>query len=285
MDIPLSVSIIMPAYKQAEYIKDAIDSVLSQTYPHWELIIVDDGSPDNVAEIANEYEKLDKRIKFYHTENKGVSAARNFAVSKSSGPFLLPLDADDKINPTYVEKAVRHFIEHPETDLVYCQWEYFGTDEKATPIKYHGYQRLLIENSIFNCAMIRKDTFLKAGGYDENMKTALEDWEFWIRYLTPQSNVYQISERLFFYRQKNSSRNTTSLTNNEANIYIYNKHKDLFLTFIGHPADAYLKINSQEREIKELQKIITSLNKRYYRLWYKKLWYKYIVRKHLEYYD
>lgn len=265
------VSVIMPAYKQAEYIGEALDSLLNQTYKGWEVIVVDDGSPDNVAQIVETYSKQDSRIKFYHTENHGVSAARNFAASKSEGEYLLPLDADDKIAPTYIQKCVEHFEKYPETTLVYCQWKYFGTKNKATPLRYKGYKHLLIENSIFNCAMFRKCDFDRVGGYDENMLSALEDWEFLIRLLNEDSVVYQIPEVLFFYRIKPVSRNTVSLHSYDVNNYIYEKHSGLFHRLYGKPIKAYTESFMYEQ--------------RYYNIWYKKLWYKYIVKDHLECYD
>ena len=129
--LPL-VSVLMPAYRQAEYIEEALDSLLKQTYTNWEVAIVDDGSPDNVAETVRKYTEKDSRIKFYHTENHGVSAARNYAASQTSGEFILPLDADDTFEPGYMEACVATFRENPDLKLVYCQWNMFG-DVKKTP--------------------------------------------------------------------------------------------------------------------------------------------------------
>ena len=83
----------MPAYNQRDYVSEALDSLLAQTYGRWEAIVVDDGSPDDVAEVVGAYVKKDPRIKFFHTENHGLPGARNFAVTQANGEFLLPLDA------------------------------------------------------------------------------------------------------------------------------------------------------------------------------------------------
>lgn len=269
-NLPL-VSVIIPSYNQAQYLGEALDSLLAQTYPDWEAVIVDDGSPDNVAEIAAEYTLKDSRIKFFHTENNGVSAARNFGVAQSSGEFILPLDADDKIDSTYIEKAINYFINNPSTDIVYCDWKYFGTETVAPPLKYSGYKNLLLQNSIFNGAVYRRKDFDRIGGYDENLKGALEDWEFLLRLLNPQSIVYQIPEKLFYYRIRESSRNNTTKDNIKFQHLIYRKHADLYDQHYGYP----IKIILEREEWK----------RRYYNVWYKKLWYKYIVRKHLEYFD
>lgn len=132
------VSVIMPAYGQAEYIAESLDSVIRQTYGNWEVIVVDDGSPDNVAGIVEAYSVSDSRIKFFHTENRGVSAARNFAVRQTSGEYILPLDADDTIEPTYLEKCVARFVEYPETDVVYCMWRFFGETTETPKLKYNN---------------------------------------------------------------------------------------------------------------------------------------------------
>ncbi len=225
------VSVIMPAYKQAQYIGDALDSLLNQTYTNWEVAVVDDGSPDNVESIAKEYAAKDSRIKFHHTENGGVAHARNYGVSVTSGSFILPLDADDLFSPDYIEKCIGIFMSHPKTSLVYCQWEFFGTKKKLTKLKYLGYRDLLIENTIFCSAMFKREDFIKAGGYDEKIPYGYEDWELWLRLLNENSIVYQLEERLFKYRIKDISRSEDAnkaknrlITNN----YIYNKHKDKY---------------------------------------------------------
>ncbi len=258
-EFPL-VSVIVPAYGQAKYLSDVLESLLSQTYKNWEAIIVDDGSPDDVLVIAEKYVSNDSRIRFYHTDNNGLCRARNFAIGKSSGEYILPLDADDKIASTYIEKCVERFMEYPETTLVYSQWQYFGTDRRTPALSYEGYKILLHRNSIFCSAMFRKNEFLLAGGYDENMIGGYEDWELWIRMLSPQSIVYQIPEPLFFYRQKEISRNKSAMNNQRLNSYIFTKHRDKYEKYIYDPLWAYDQADVWKRK--------------YLNIWYKKLWFK-----------
>lgn len=230
--LPL-VSVLMPAYNQADFVADALDSLLAQTYTNWEVAVVDDGSPDNVAEIVKTYCDKDSRIKFYHTENHGVSEARNFAASKSSGQYLLPLDADDTFSPTYMEKCVQAFESDPTLSLVYCDWRMFGATDWSPPVCYKGYKDLLSGNTIFCSAMIRKSDFDKTEGYDTKIPFGFEDWELWIRLLNDDSKVYQIPEKLFNYRIKEHSRSTDLNKEENERItreYIYNKHKDKYDT-------------------------------------------------------
>lgn len=224
------VSIIMPAYNQARYVEEAIQSVLSQTYNNWELIIVDDGSPDNVKEVASKYTDSETRIKFYHTDNHGPSAARNFGVKMSSGEFILPFDADDKIAPEYLEKCIREFREKPSTDLVYCRWQFFGDTRYTPELRYSGYRELLANNSIFCSAMYRRKDFDRVGGYDESIPFGLEDWEFWIRMLDAESEVTQLPDILFFYRRRKVSRSQKADIPDKSkvtmqHIYAHNREK------------------------------------------------------------
>jgi len=97
------VSILMPCYNQGEFLEEAVQSVLQQTYDLWECIIVNDGSTDNTDDVARQLAKKDERIKYFSQDNSGVCLARNLAASKAEGEFLLPLDADDFISDNYIE--------------------------------------------------------------------------------------------------------------------------------------------------------------------------------------
>lgn len=232
MDNKPLVSVLMPAYNQAEYIKDALDSLLNQTYRNWEVAVVDDGSPDNVAEIVKPYAEKDARIRFYHTKNGGVSCARNFAASVTSGEYIIPLDADDIFKPDYIEKCITAFQKNPELDVVYCQWKMFGAVHKTPELEYKGYRDLLIYNSIFCSAMYRRSDFNRIGGYDTEIPYGFEDWEFWIRLICDNSKVYQIPKQLFLYRIKSSSRSTGSKEEDKqatTHKYIFRKHMDLYM--------------------------------------------------------
>src|ERR1043166_2529650 len=107
INIQPEVSVIVPCYNQGEYLPEALESVLAQTFRNWECVIVSDGSPDNTAQVASLYAEKDSRIHFYDTEHGGVSAARNFAISKAKGEYILPLDADDKISCGYIEECLK----------------------------------------------------------------------------------------------------------------------------------------------------------------------------------
>ena len=241
------VSIIIPCYNHGEYIAETLDSVLGQTYNNWEAIILNDGSTDNSAEIAELYTKKDNRITLVNLPNGGVAKARNYGISIANGEFILPLDSDDIIEPTYIEKAIDVFNEHPDVKVVYCQWEYFGITTKTPPLQYVSYKKQLLYNAIFCSALFRKEDAVAIGGYDEKL-IGYEDWEFFIRLLDEDSIVYQIPERLFKYRIKAVSRNTEALNyNHSIDHYVFIKNIDIYLKFYNNPLDIFRQYERYER--------------------------------------
>ena len=117
MKSPL-VSVIIPAYKNAEFLSDAINSVLKQTYSHFELIIVNDASPDNTDEVVKTF--YDPRIKYIlHEKNKGLSAARNTGIRNSTGDYIALLDGDDYFHPDKLKAHVKFLKRHPDIDVTY----------------------------------------------------------------------------------------------------------------------------------------------------------------------
>ena len=115
MNNPL-VSVIVPCYKKVHFLPKTLNSILNQTYNNWECIIVDNGSPDNTVEVANFFASRDRRFKILSQENQGLAMARNNGIAASRGYFILPLDSDDMIESTYLEKAVDYFKKRPDYD-------------------------------------------------------------------------------------------------------------------------------------------------------------------------
>lgn len=201
------VSVIMPCYNQGEFVAEAIDSVLAQTYPCWELIVMNDGSSDHSERIILEYVQKDKRIKYFCQENAGVVVARNQAIKHAQGKYLLPLDADDKISNDYLERGVTYLDGHPECTLFYCHADYFGGVNEPFPVEYEGYPALLLVNKIFCTSLFRKEHFDLVGGYSTDFMDGYEDWEFFIRLLYHRDCVYQDEKTCFYYRRSERSRN------------------------------------------------------------------------------
>jgi glycosyltransferase involved in cell wall biosynthesis len=230
------VSVIMPCYNQGAYIQEAIDSVLAQTYTNCEIVIVNDGSTDE-ATIQKLHKLEEEGFNVITIANSGVSAARNIGIEVAKGEYILPLDADDRIAAAYVEEAIKILIEKPEVKLVYCDCEYFGTVTGLSTVPRFSIEGMLFENLIFNSAIIRKDDFKQSGGYDEAFLAGWEDWEFWLRFIHANEQVYKLPNTYFYYRIKNDSRNSAIKDEKRAlcEQQLYKKHFDLFLKINSKP--------------------------------------------------
>lgn len=259
------ISVIVPCYNQGEYLSDAFDSLIRQTYPTWEAIVVNDGSSDNTEEVALSYVHKDPRIQYVRQENKGVAAARNQGVSKASGEFILPLDPDDMLVPEFMEKCLNEFVQCPQCTLVYTQTYLFGVKNGLWELpSYSDYRSLLLGNCIVCTSLFRKKDFLRIGGYDETMRIGLEDWEFYIRLLNAGSVVRQVPAPLFHYRIKEVSRSTEcGKEDNYRKVifYIYRKHMERYAVYYGNP----LEIIQQQRNYERICQ-------KYYNEWYRRFW-------------
>lgn len=229
------VSVIIPCFNQGDYLAEALDSVMKQTFTDWECIIINDGSTDSTKDVADKYCQKDSRFIYIEQSNQGPSIARNTGILSSHGEFILPLDADDLIAPSYLSMAMDYFANHPETQIVYCKAKLFGAIEQEWDLPKYEYDSFIWLNSIFCTAFFRRSDYDKTSGYNPNMVYGFEDWDFWLSMLNKDSIVYQIDETLFFYRQKNKSRATTS-HEQMRNLYttIYNNHKEIYEPYCQH---------------------------------------------------
>lgn len=201
------LSIIIPTFNQEAYLSQTLLSVKKQNYNNWECIIVDDGSTDSTKKIVEKFITEDSRFTYYYQQNQGPSAARNYGISKSNGEYILPLDSDDLISANYIKDAIDILEKNPRVKLVYCEAVFFG--EKTGPwlLPDYSYKKMLLENVIFCSAVYRKSDYLKTKGYDNTMRSGLEDWDFWLSILKKEDSVFKISETHFFYRIRKMSRN------------------------------------------------------------------------------
>lgn len=194
----------MPCCNVGELLGKTLDSVLAQSFPAWECIIVDDGSTDSTSQRAAEYTEKDARFKYVYQENKGLAGARNTGVRNSCGKYILPLDGDDLIAASYVEKAVKILEEKEELKVVYAFARFFGAGSGIWRLRDYSYKQLLLGNRIFCSCVYRRADYDRVGGYDETMPV-YEDWDFLIRLLYPDGQVFRIPEVLFFYRTRQGS--------------------------------------------------------------------------------
>lgn len=241
------ISIIVPCYNYGNFLAECLTSVLNQKYSNFECIVVDNASTDNTKEVASEFSKKDKRFSYLFCDLKGVAHARNFGIKNSTGSYILPLDADDKIGSDYISKAIQYFEQNNNVEVVYCDAELFGHSSGSWSLPPYSFKDLLIENLIFCSAIYKRTSFDRVNGYDVNMKEGLEDWEFWITLLSFGGQVYKIPEIGFYYRIRKQSRNHTMEDETQLRLrtYIYNKHKALYDQYFNVPELIYqfYKIN------------------------------------------
>jgi glycosyltransferase involved in cell wall biosynthesis len=182
-----------------------VDSVQAQTCRAFEIIIVDDGS-DDAETIARLDQLAAKGLALLRTPNRGVAAARNQGIQAARGRYILPLDADDLIEPYYLEKAVRLLEDNAETAIVCCDAELFGDRSGILRLPEFSRERLLSENLLFASALFRKSDWKAAGGYCTAFRFGWEDWDFWIAMTKCGSQVVRIPETLLKYRIRHQSR-------------------------------------------------------------------------------
>jgi len=182
-DAPL-VSVVVPCYNQAHFLRNVIESVLAQTYPHVELVVVDDGSLNNGTDVFADYPVA----RYIRQENRGVAEARNTGFRASNGEFVLFIDADDRLTPNAVQEHLRCFAEHPEAGFVVGAIEYITGDGSylgaalSPVLEADHYKHMLAVNHIANtiAVMFRRSVLETVGGFKKYFSPA-EDYEFLLR--------------------------------------------------------------------------------------------------------
>lgn len=224
------VSIIIPCYNHGKFIDDAVNSVLNQTYQNFEIIIINDGSTNNKTnQILSNYNKP-KTLTIY-IDNQGPSVARNTGIKASSGKYILPLDADDKIDKSFIEKTVARLEEDDNIGIAYTGVKFFGSRYKNVYNNYKFPEALVI-NPIGNSSLFRRSDWEKVGGYNENMRKGWEDYDFWLSIIESGKKASFISEPLYHYRKHwhSNSRHSSLTVDKHKNCFldIYNNHKKLY---------------------------------------------------------
>lgn len=214
--VPARVSVVIPCYNMANYLPDAVVSVVAQTYPGWEMVIVDDGSTDDTPAMIESLQKKypTRRIRSVRQENAGLPAARNAGIRVATGEFVLPLDADDVLLPDALKRLLAVLDEHPEIGIAYPDYIKLGLEAGtvfAIPTEeYYDPQRAL--NGLPYCSLYRHTVWEQVGGYDVEMRGAIEDWEFWLHCLEHGVKALHVQEPLFAYRVRADSQSVTAET-------------------------------------------------------------------------
>jgi glycosyltransferase involved in cell wall biosynthesis len=207
-----AVSVIIPCYKQAEYLREAVGSVVAQTCTDWELVIVDDGSPDDTAATAEAIiaEHPGRAIRLLRKRNGGLSEARNDGIRSARGAYILPLDADDMLQPTMLEKTVGLLESNPDIAIAYTDLTHCGAVDRTIQAAEFDATKIPINNQLNYCSLYRREVWERCGGY-RSFHWGYEDWDFWIGCAAAGLRAVRIPEPLLLYRVKQESMYTAAL--------------------------------------------------------------------------
>jgi glycosyltransferase involved in cell wall biosynthesis len=207
-----AVSVIVPAYNVAEYVRPALESALAQTFTDVEVLVIDDGSTDETAAIAAEVCARDPRVRLIRQENRGLAGARNRALAHATGEYFALLDSDDLWEPTYVEAQLAIMRARPEVGVVTGNARFLGGRQNGLPARPYPDTRpdpdlaliLADEQAVFIMSMFRRAVYERIGGFDETMRTN-EDYDYWIRAAAAGFIFARNDRPLGYYRRRDDS--------------------------------------------------------------------------------
>jgi len=229
------VSVIVTCYDLGRFLDEAIGSVLAQTFQDFEILVVDDGStePETTALLAD-YRRPKTRV--LHSANRGLPGARNLGASNTTAPYICMLDADDKLEPTYLEKTVAMLEADTSLAFVSTWLKTFGDEAWEWTPERCDLLSLLDTNVVNGAALVRREAFLAVGGLDESMRHGCEDWSLWLEMVARGFNGAIIHEMLFLYRRRSDSMSRVMMRDE---VYFENfrtliqKHPESYRRYVG----------------------------------------------------
>jgi len=198
-----TVSIVIQGYNRERCIGRAIESVLSQTYKDFDLLVWDDGSTDKTAKEVIEYAKRDRRVRIAFYNHRGAVKALKWALADTFGPYLCWVDSDDMLAPTALEEMVAVLKENPTVGMVYTDYQIIDDSDRLLEYRKrrripYSKDRLLLDFMTFHFRLIRRSVFDRAGGIDESTR-CVEDNDLWLR-IAELTEVRHVPKSLYFYR-------------------------------------------------------------------------------------
>jgi len=226
-----AVAVIIPAFKVTQYIAQALDSCLNQTFQDFEIIVVNDGCPDTEA-LERMLQPYQRQIRYIKQKNAGLAGACNTAIRAARAPLILHLDPDDWLDPECLESQVTFMRDHPEMDAVYSNSIFFGdTDWNGTCLMDHypseGEVTFLSVIESRTCpanpaSIIRREALFRVGLYDEELRS-WEDYDMWLRILKSGGAMGYNRKPLVHYRRWQGSLTTQALRYGEYALRVLDK--------------------------------------------------------------
>ncbi|GAA3881018.1 glycosyltransferase family 2 protein [Tessaracoccus defluvii] len=242
------VDVVITAFNQGELVREAVESVLAQTAVVRAVTVVDDGSSDQRSlEVLAEL-PTHPQVKVLRQGNAGVSAARNAGIRESSAEYLLVLDGDDLVAPTFVEKCLDALTINRQAKAATSWMRMFGVASASVRPRGGDVTAFLTANSSPACVLLRRDAYRKCGGYDESMRSGFEDWDFFLSLLRDGGTVDVVPEELISYRTAVTSANIASMSKRtELYGYLVDKHSAVFAAHWRHAL-----VESEQRSTERL---------------------------------
>jgi glycosyltransferase involved in cell wall biosynthesis len=250
------VSIIMPAFNVEPFVGGAIDSVRSQTFEDFELLVVDDGSTDGTAAVVERHERADSRVRLIRQPNHGLSTARNLALAQSTGAYIAILDSDDAWTPSYLASQIEILETRRDVDIVTANAWFLGgaqTGRTAGPTPDPRpdpdlRQLLRDETAVFIMSVFRRRVYEAIGGFDESFRSN-EDYDFWIRAAVAGFRFVRNDRPAGYYRRRDDSLSADELRMLKGILRVYEKTRQ---TILDRPAELAILDAQVERFETEL---------------------------------
>jgi len=200
------VSVITPVYNAGKYLRQALRSVAAQTYSDYEMVIVDDGSTDPTTLAVLAEAAREPWVTCHRTDRGGPAAARNHAIERSRGAYIVPLDADDYFAPTYLEETVRVLEACPDIGVVYAWIGFVGGHRGTWRTGRFSIPEILCYCPLHVTGLYRREVWEDVGGYDPRFVESCEDWDFWVGAAARGWKAHRIEKVLSYYRRTAVSR-------------------------------------------------------------------------------
>lgn len=262
------ISIIVPIYNVENYLRQCLDSIMSQTYQNFECLLINDGSPDNSADICREYVEKDSRFRYFEKENGGVASARNLGIERSKGQYITFIDSDDWVESDYLEVLYKSLIDE-KADVAVSTYKQFNMDDNNYYV--HSYQRGYDRKVFTNEELI--DSLPLLYGYDStynfvscklitrnlleyirfNLSTGYgEDMEFWSKVFLIAKKIVYVNKDTYIYRTNNDS----SKHYEEENIRNNIEQRLIFMAILaarGMDIANYLPVYMQDMKVSKMK--------------------------------
>lgn len=232
------ISIGIPIYNAERYLSDAIKSVIAQTYPYWELILIDDGSMDNSLKIAQDFAAKDKRIRVISDGlNKKLPARLNQIIREAKYDYIARMDADDLIHSERLEKQLNFLLNHPEYDLLSTSLISIKNNNDIIGVRTYLPKKVTVHDALMGCSGILHASILaKKKWYERNLYNEVnalaEDYELWLTAsMKDDLKVAFLPEYLYYYREEENATKEKMLKGYNTQIEIIKKYYQNILTY------------------------------------------------------